>query len=72
MNRFIQTLLDGLANGAIFASLALALVLVHRATHIPNFAQGELAMVAAYLSWEGDQRLADVITTDLAARNARS
>lgn len=63
MNRFVQTLLDGLANGAIFASLALALVLVHRATHIPNFAQGELAMVSAYLSWEGDQRLADVITT---------
>lgn len=56
MQRFIQTLLDGLANGAIYASLALALVLVHRATHIPNFAQGELAMVSAFIAWEVQER----------------
>ena len=34
----------GLANGAIYASLALALVLIYRATEVINFAQGELAM----------------------------
>jgi len=56
VQRFIQTLLDGLANGAIYASLALALVLVHRATHIPNFAQGELAMVSAFIAWEVQER----------------
>lgn len=50
--KFIQTLFDGLSNGAIYASLALALVLVHRATHIPNFAQGEMAMLSAFIAWE--------------------
>ncbi len=59
MQRFVQTLLDGLANGSIYASLALALVLVHRATHIPNFAQGEMAMVAAFVAWEVQDRLGD-------------
>ncbi len=59
MQRFVQTLLDGLANGSIYASLALALVLVHRATHIPTFAQGEMAMVAAFVAWEVQDRLGD-------------
>jgi branched-chain amino acid transport system permease protein len=56
VSRFVQTLVDGLANGSIYASLALALVLVHRATHIPNFAQGEMAMVAAFIAWEAQDR----------------
>jgi branched-chain amino acid transport system permease protein len=57
LSKFVQTLIDGLANGSIYASLALALVLVHRATHIPNFAQGEMAMVAAFIAWEVQDRL---------------
>ncbi len=56
MQKFVQALIDGLANGSIYASLALALVLVHRATHIPNFAQGEMAMVSAYIAWEFQDR----------------
>lgn len=56
INRLVQTLIDGLANGSIYASLALALVLVHRATHIPNFAQGEMAMLSAYIAWEAQNR----------------
>ena len=56
VNKFVQTLVDGLSNGAIYASLALALVLVHRATHIPNFAQGELAMLSAFIAWEIQDR----------------
>lgn len=56
MTRLIQTILDGLSNGSVYASLALALVLVHRATHIPNFAQGEMAMVSAFLAWEVQDR----------------
>lgn len=54
--KLIQTLIDGLSNGAIYASLALGLVLVHRATHIPNFAQGELAMLSAFIAWEIQDR----------------
>ena len=56
MTRFIQTLFDGLSNGSVYGSLALALVLVHRATHIPNFAQGEMAMVSAFIAWEVQDR----------------
>ena len=41
---FAQQTVAGLAQGAIFGSLALALVLIYRATEVINFAQGELAM----------------------------
>ena len=56
VSKFVQTLFDGLSLGAIYASLALGLVLVHRATHIPNFAQGELAMLSAFVAWEFQDR----------------
>lgn len=63
MSKFIQTVVDGLANGSIYASLALALVLVHRATHIPNFAQGELALVSAFIAWEVQDRFGTSVLT---------
>jgi branched-chain amino acid transport system permease protein len=50
--RFIQVVVDGLANGSIYGSLALALVLIHRATSIPNFAQGEMAMFSTFIAWQ--------------------
>ncbi|TDV56517.1 branched-chain amino acid ABC transporter permease [Actinophytocola oryzae] len=52
MQQLIQTLLDGAASGLIYGSLALALVLIHRATKIPNFAQGEMAMLATFIAWQ--------------------
>ncbi|MDN3356347.1 branched-chain amino acid ABC transporter permease [Actinomadura sp. DC4] len=52
MRHLIQTLIDGVASGMIYGSLALALVLIHRATRIPNFAQGEMAMLSSYIAWE--------------------
>ena len=36
---------------AIYASLALALVLIHRATGVINFAQGEMATFSTYIAW---------------------
>ncbi len=47
----LPQILSGLATGGIYASLALALVMIHRATHLVNFAQGEMAMFATYLAW---------------------
>jgi branched-chain amino acid transport system permease protein len=41
--------LSGLATGGIYASLALALVMIYQATHLVNFAQGEMAMFATYI-----------------------
>ena len=52
MAAFLQQVVSGLATGAIFASLALALVLIYRSTHIVNFAQGEMAMFCTYIAWE--------------------
>jgi branched-chain amino acid transport system permease protein len=48
---YAQQVVSGLAQGAIFASLALALVLIYRATDILNFAQGEMATFATYIAW---------------------
>ncbi len=43
---------SGLAIGSVYGSLALALVLIYRATHVINFAQGELAMLTTYIAYE--------------------
>ena len=49
---FAQLTVQGLAVGAVYGSLALALVLVYRATRVVNFAQGELAMATTYVAWQ--------------------
>ena len=51
MAQFFQQVVSGLASGAIYAALALALVLIHRATGVINFAQGEMAMFTTYIAW---------------------
>jgi branched-chain amino acid transport system permease protein len=48
---FGQQVTSGLASGAIFASVALALVLIYRATDIVNFAQGEMATFTTFVAW---------------------
>jgi branched-chain amino acid transport system permease protein len=48
---FIQQVVSGLATGGIYASLALALVMIYQATDVVNFAQGEMAMFSTYLAW---------------------
>ncbi|HTT92886.1 MAG TPA: branched-chain amino acid ABC transporter permease [Acidimicrobiales bacterium] len=50
MSLFINITLDGVAQGMIFAALALALVLVFRATKIINFAQGAMAMLTTFIA----------------------
>ena len=51
LSLLIHQVLSGLATGGIYASLALALVMIYQATHLVNFAQGEMAMFATYLAW---------------------
>ena len=51
MEIFLQQVVSGLATGGIYASLALALVMIYQATDVVNFAQGEMAMFATYLTW---------------------
>ncbi|MDX6399295.1 MAG: branched-chain amino acid transport system permease protein [Gaiellaceae bacterium] len=51
MSEFVQQVVAGLGSGAIYGALALALVLIHRATGVINFAQGEMAMFTTYIAW---------------------
>jgi branched-chain amino acid transport system permease protein len=51
MDAFLYQVTAGLATGGIYASLALALVMIYQATHLVNFAQGEMAMFSTYLAW---------------------
>jgi len=52
MELFVQQVLAGLAVGGIYASLALALVMIYQATELVNFAQGEMAMFSTYIAWQ--------------------
>ncbi|HTH78793.1 MAG TPA: branched-chain amino acid ABC transporter permease [Ramlibacter sp.] len=51
MDLLLHQILSGLATGGIYASVALALVMIYQATHLVNFAQGEIAMFATYICW---------------------
>ncbi|MCO7219717.1 branched-chain amino acid ABC transporter permease [Klenkia sp. PcliD-1-E] len=51
MSYFVQVVVDGLSNGAIYAALALAIVLVYRATGLINFAQGGMAVAATFVAY---------------------
>jgi len=48
MSLFIERLVNGLADGSIYALLALALVVVFRSTGQLNFAQGEIGTMGAF------------------------
>ncbi len=48
--RFVQTLAKGLAQGALYALVALGFVLIFKATQTVNFAQGAIALVGAWFA----------------------
>ncbi len=51
MVRFINLTLAYITSGVVFAAVALALVLIWRATRIVNFAQGGMLMFTTFLAW---------------------
>jgi len=51
MHELLQQVFSGLAAGSIYASIALALVMIYRSTDLVNFAQGEMAMFSTYIAW---------------------
>ncbi len=52
MEELIQQVLGGIATGAIYACIALAVVMIYQAIDHFNFAQGEMAMFSAFLTWQ--------------------
>ncbi|MGQ0825960.1 MAG: branched-chain amino acid ABC transporter permease [Actinomycetota bacterium] len=49
---FFSQLMNGISSGVIYASIALALVLIYKTTGILNFAQGEMALFSTYITWQ--------------------
>src|SRR6516225_985309 len=52
MQLLLQQVMAGLANGAIYAGMALAVVMIYQAIDHLNFAQGEMATFSAYIAWQ--------------------
>ena len=52
MERLWQQVAAGFASGAIYACIALALVMIYQAIGHVNFAQGEMAMFSTFLAWQ--------------------
>jgi len=48
---FLARLFDGVSAGATYAAIAVALVLIYKATTLINFAQGELAMLGSFVAY---------------------
>ena len=51
MELFLARLFDGISSGATYAAIAVALVLIYKATTLINFAQGELAMLGTFVTY---------------------
>lgn len=51
MEKFVQLTLSGISNGAILALVALGFVLIFKSSDVINFAQGELLLIGAYLTY---------------------
>src|SRR5665213_245840 len=52
MELLLQQVMAGLANGAIYACMALAVVMIYQAIDHLNFAQGEMAMFSTFIAWQ--------------------
>ena len=48
---FAQQIAAGIREGAIYAGLALAIVIIYRSTRVINFAQGEMATFTTFVAW---------------------
>ena len=51
MQLFFDQFMNGIGAGVVFASVALALVIIYRTTGLLNFAQGEMALFSTFVAW---------------------
>ncbi|MGW2543321.1 branched-chain amino acid ABC transporter permease [Kitasatospora sp. NPDC001574] len=56
MLRFLNLTLAGITQGMIFATIALALVMIFRSTRVFNFAQGSMLMLTTFVGWTVQDR----------------
>ncbi|MFO8163675.1 MAG: branched-chain amino acid ABC transporter permease [Thermodesulfobacteriota bacterium] len=48
---FLQLLVSGISIGSIYALVALAMVIIYKTSEVPNFAQGEMAMISTFIAF---------------------
>ena len=51
MRAFVIYTVDGVTNGMVYAAIALALVMIWRATRVINYAQGAMAMFTTFIAF---------------------
>ena len=51
MTDFLQMIVNGVAAGSAYALMGLAMVIIYKTSQVPNFAQGEMALVVTYLTY---------------------
>ena len=51
MNNLLQQIVAGAEAGSYYALIGLAIVVVMKSTDVPNFAQAEMGLLAAYMCW---------------------
>jgi branched-chain amino acid transport system permease protein len=48
---FLQLIVSGLAFGSLYALIALAMVIIYKTSEVPNFGQGEMAMISTFVAY---------------------
>jgi branched-chain amino acid transport system permease protein len=48
---FLQLLVSGLSFGSLYALIALAMVIIYKTSEVPNFGQGEMAMLSTFVAF---------------------
>ncbi|MCF8106340.1 MAG: hypothetical protein K9K64_12735, partial [Desulfohalobiaceae bacterium] len=48
---FLQMLVNGITMGSSYALLGVAMVIIYKASEVPNFAQGEMALITTYFAY---------------------
>ena len=48
---FLQTIVSGIAVGSSYALMGLGMVLIYKASEVPNFVQGEMALLPVFIAY---------------------
>ncbi len=48
---FFQIIVNGIAVGSSYALMGLAMVIIYKTSEVPNFAQGEMALISSFLTY---------------------
>ena len=48
---FFQLVVSGISFGSLYALIALAMVIIYKTSEVPNFGQGEMAMISTFVAF---------------------